>query len=457
MNFHPDAAQNFNSKADSLAKAIEEFTSPKKTRNQNSFMPEFHAVVVEPINFTEGTNFILDDEGEINAVILFTHKGHSLGLSFENYKKFVKLIDGLEKSKLLSGIASKIFLNNVLLDWIQKTYLHQNEKVFVDFLSEECTGAVKDFEVWMPICQTYVETSFTIGDLTIQSVTKQMFDDWEGEIIDNLAKNPNSDLAGAKSLIKRKRMTLQGLAAATINLRAEREKAAEIAFSKAEVAVSLLRIFSPANFHPNLTSYCDLLGRENIQSYDYLIMEKSNSFSFVSGVASKEFQDWRIDSNYANDIKTKGLDRLSSILNSSRKTDFENDVLDALFLYSKSCLKSDISDKLVYILVPLETLLLKDENEPIMQNIAERLALLIGNTIEERRKIFSNVKAVYSIRSKFIHHGKKPGQEETEILREFMFNAWRFFILIIDNSQRFPNKLKAIEAVDNMKFSGGII
>lgn len=61
-------------------------------------------------------------------------------------------------------------------------------------------------------------------------------------------------------------------------------------------------------------------------------------------------------------------------------------------------MKSDLSDRIVYILTALESLFLKDGSEPIQQNLAERLAVSTTDNANERMDIIRNTKAVYKLR-----------------------------------------------------------
>jgi len=67
-------------------------------------------------------------------------------------------------------------------------------------------------------------------------------------------------------------------------------------------------------------------------------------------------------------------------------------------LYKRYCqqvlnelLDEDAADKLVPILVGLESIILKDSNEPIMNNIGERMAALIGHGPASRKSIKNKI------------------------------------------------------------------
>jgi hypothetical protein len=112
---------------------------------------------------------------------------------------------------------------------------------------------------------------------------------------------------------------------------------------------------------------------------------------------------------------------------------------------------------LVYILVALESLLLKDSNEPIGTSLRERMAVLINQTLDGRLSVIKNVKDTYGLRSSFIHHGKSIGIGELEILQTFMRNAWLcLHVILTKNANQFATKADFVEAVERLKLSGGV-
>jgi hypothetical protein len=104
-----------------------------------------------------------------------------------------------------------------------------------------------------------------------------------------------------------------------------------------------------------------------------------------------------------------------------------------------------------FVLVSLESILLKDPNEPISKNIGERIAFLIGNSVEERRAVVQNVDAAYRIRSKFIHHGESA--EESDVVEQFCAYAWQCFHALLHQVDTFLTKAALIEALENRKLS----
>ena len=75
---------------------------------------------------------------------------------------------------------------------------------------------------------------------------------------------------------------------------------------------------------------------------------------------------------------------------------------DALLIYSRNSVAITPADKLVYILVGLESVLIRNSNEPLGKNIGERMAFLVGDSVDSRKAVLANVDEIYKLRSSFI-------------------------------------------------------
>jgi hypothetical protein len=146
-----------------------------------------------------------------------------------------------------------------------------------------------------------------------------------------------------------------------------------------------------------------------------------------------------------------GFDQVNKLLASKKRTKFQETLLVALLLYSRSTREKDLAGKLVFTLVAIESILLRDENESIQQNIGERMAFINTNVVEERLKIIRNMKAAYALCSKFVHHGHTI--QERQAMWRFMIDAWALFTSLAKISQRFESKEDLIDNLEAMKLS----
>jgi hypothetical protein len=83
--------------------------------------------------------------------------------------------------------------------------------------------------------------------------------------------------------------------------------------------------------------------------------------------------------------------------------------------------------------------------------LADRLAFLIGETLDERRKIVEITKKTYSERSKFVHHGQ--GSKESDLLDEFLVFAWKALANILLNLSSFASRADLISFLNDRKLA----
>jgi hypothetical protein len=252
-----------------------------------------------------------------------------------------------------------------------------------------------------------------------------------------------------KYVFEKERKELQGLAAATIRIVAEFGRACEIAIEEAEKSVAALRFFTLANFSPYLKSYCTLLGREHVTRTTEILVEAGEIKQQHAGALVRGLPTWMLGNEEVAEIRAGGLGVLDDLLKRKTRTSFENDLLYAFLIYSRNSLAEDPSDKLVYILTAVESLLLSDSSEPIQANLADRIAFLVGRTTEERLSIKKTVKDTYSLRSSLLHHGNTI--DDLETLETFMRYIWAMFCGLILNAKNISTKAQLIADLEKRK------
>ena len=145
--------------------------------------------------------------------------------------------------------------------------------------------------------------------------------------------------------------------------------------------------------------------------------------------------------------------RISHLFNVNSLNAFEKVFLNSVMLYSKAAFTSAPVEKLIYILAALESILLKNESEPIQQNLSERLAFFIAEELADRKHIIKTVKSIYAIRSKYLHHGHYT-HSELGTMSDFMLLVFNFFMKLTANLEKFKTKDEFICEIDDYKLAG---
>lgn len=449
IELHNNAIENFNEKFEELLFELK--VNPYSPPNQKKF--ETDVVVDKIIDETEIigepilslTNMLGDETAKF-----FMVDGEQIGYYDNDYLIFSRLCENIQRVSVIKEYISKKYLINKAFDWVSNRYRNRTTLKFWDYLKPILEDSIEVVEVIIPLYMTQIESQFKIGNVEFTQITKTYYDSWyTSSIKDKLDK----DRENIRELFEKERNKHQGYAAAIINVTAEIERAREVAFEEVERAVDILRIYDPANLHPLANSYLTLYGKENINTSKHFVIKNEKLETISESRLERNFRMTQINNSMLLEMNDNGLNTLSDLLKRKELNDFQKSFLNALQIYSNNSLSKTITDRIVSILVSLESILLKG-NEPIQQNVGERMAFAITNNGKERKDIVDNLKTIYDLRSRYIHHAYEITTDKLNDLQFFMMNAWRFHISLIKNIYKIKTKDDLIERLDNLKYYG---
>ncbi len=112
-----------------------------------------------------------------------------------------------------------------------------------------------------------------------------------------------------------------------------------------------------------------------------------------------------------------------------------------------------MSERLLYSTVALETVLLRNETEPIQSALSDRVAFLVTQELEGWLAVAKDVKRAYGLRSRFVHHGVDA--VDSEVVSRFLLHSWLAIWTLIHNAHRFEDANELADSLDRLKFGGG--
>lgn len=445
IEFHPEASSAYNNSASDLIKVLKHKSpAPPKASNID---PDLHITAsIDASDIIGEITLGSSDQLGNKLERWVSREGQLIGIDRAQYGAFTAFCSKLSRTKTTKEYLSQEFVENTVFDWL--TAGENRQEPFSDAFLKAANSALIQATYWIPIARLRIGAPIQLGRVVFQRITRSMMDtyaqDWK-------ANAPEEAHEGIDTLLDRKRKQLQGYTAGTVNVLAEPIYGRQVARDAAEEALELLRLFDVSSMEPSRTSSAVLLGGE--------ISGSQPSF-ILNGHAIEEWQDrsifpGTIDTTFdiaaIENAMQAGLGRVNQILSASVRTEFEQSLIEAVLLYSRVSISYRLDDKLVYALVALESMFLKNQSEPIQQNLGERIALFIGKTLEERQDILKNIRSIYSLRSQLIHHGKKV--QDTDEIPKFFLNSWVTLILLIGNSSEFQTKSDLLDALDAQKLS----
>jgi hypothetical protein len=208
---------------------------------------------------------------------------------------------------------------------------------------------------------------------------------------------------------------------------------------------------SQVNWKCRLVSHSLPVGRENTMQAIELIVEND----VITGTTKRSIEQgpagWRIDDS--RHLLPNRLEALHRLASSRETTEFKSDLYSAFQLHSRNSVATEVSHKIVFVVAAIESLLLKDSNEPIQKNLGERMAFLIGNSLQTRKEIIKNVDEFYRIRSEFIHHGKEVRVKGIAVVDKFFSNVWDVFDTLLTNADRFKTREELLAVLEDRKLT----
>ncbi|MCA9305059.1 MAG: hypothetical protein KDA16_00885 [Phycisphaerales bacterium] len=443
LTIHPDAAKNIDAKANTIKQAVQ--TGSFKPKKVAGWEPDVHATHLDAKDIKGPVRMSVGGEHPFVASI---EMGTSQVIQGTSAQDFSRLTLSLHRAFQPANAVSLDATESILQQWLFDT--HADE-----FPSEYCrlrlAQQIRRFRVWVPIANLHVQTPFSVGPVGIQTITSDLLKNWVSR------KTRQDDAPDIREQTNKRfedlDKKLRGAAAGVVEIEAEPIAARVFALEQVEDALSLLRLFAGPAIIPRLRSYCAPRGQENMATYHVILESNDNQFhSEARGLLDRDSNPWRISTQEIAELNAAGLARLGSILHESTRSDFQTRVMAALRLYSDSTRERQIASRLVLIFAALESLFLKNANEPITQNLSERLAILSMDTPDDRVSVVQLTRRVYAQRSKFVHHSEHI--ELNDDLEQFVGIAWHGLMTIIANIDTFKTLGQFIEHLDRLKMSG---
>jgi len=443
--FHPDAVGRLDELASEILNNVTSFgplASPSPIRS------EIHPVVQIPssdiINL-EVTQFGVNRMGE-EIGRYWNSNGMRVGWEGEKFEQIKSLAHRFEMASPIKDTISEKFLVDAVFKWLRETLERKRSDVLSDYLAGRCADALEKNDIWIPVCRTHSAQDFALGDVEFRTVSKEMMEEWFRKLYPQGIHGP-----AAEYTVNRERSQIQGRIAVRIKLKAERQKAREVAHAAATEAVGLLRFLSHANWTSKIVSYAVPLGSEHtFQAVELFVKDGAITTSNKS-VIEKGPPEWSVDE--ARAFSPGVLESLQELASNPKRTAFRSDLYEALQLHSRSSIAAAVSHKIVFVIAAIESLLLKNSTEPIQKNLGERMAFIIGNSLEERKEVVANVEEFYRIRSRLIHHGREAAPHDVEVIDKFFFNVWWTFRCLLDQVDRFKSREELLAYLEDKKLS----
>lgn len=377
----------------------------------------------------------------ISRKICENHKCY--GFDKVGYLEFDKFTINLHNDNSINKLVGKEFIDNIAFDWIIKTYkIKQAESNFMELLIEQINLSIKEYKIYYPIYYLDIGKPFNIGDVKFDFFSKEQYD----KFVNNFSSLDSENKENPYEALRHK---YQGKVFCSCVVKSERNKAKEIALEKCSLAVDILKICSDTIDFPfaKLSFDIDSRTRENIKN-EVLIQETSDLNNFNTDIYRLPAQhvindrDWELILKRNLGIFQQFISRLET-----NHTELESLILNAIKRFGNALSISNLHQRIVELFTILESLLLKNQDLPIIDSVTKYCSKLVFKKPQDRKELIRLLKEMYSVRSAIIHHGINK-EFAIDNLRKLQIVIKLLIIQLINKSEKHKTKLTIIDEID---------
>jgi hypothetical protein len=366
-----------------------------------------------------------------------TTKG-MLDLDFEAHNSLKTIVDEIQRSSL-GGRFSRAFIEK-RVDWTLaeiagtssdkvKAAIQSQVKKLVESLSNE---EIKEYSITVPVTGVRVwppSHVFKVGKCSVYSLANPQETRWLGKILQDRGVShllkfepPGGSEHWIKTVVK--------------SAEEDSEKREEAANDQIHESLAVLMLYSILEknakiFWPKLP-IIQIGERKASFTNAYVVMTQAPLWA-GEHVFSSALPELVLGEDATNSFDKLKFDRLNDLLDGIMATKIEWAICRSLSVLYSSFSSTDLTWKYIGFVTALEMLLTQSQERSIRRNISERLAWLLGENPEDRRKIMQRMEEIYSRRSDIVHEAEKT---ENLIQDIFQLHIWVLYLIarLLDGS-----------------------
>lgn len=218
------------------------------------------------------------------------------------------------------------------------------------------------------------------------------------------------------------------------------EYSREVAIEQLQLALDILQFASsPINsgtLKQRTTSFGLYIGEHkktpSLKTWTYQDQEPSwHAYTGIPQIANNHLEKFglKLTDSCIDELQTYGLTDLEAIFASSKRSQFEENIISAIRWFSKAVRDVQPENKYLYLFIALEGLFSHDTNDPEKMKAAafthrEGVAFMLGESTDQKIRLYDSMSELAKTRNKIVHSGySKIDQEELASLTNFVFSS----------------------------------
>lgn len=376
---------------------------------------------------------ISNDDRELSKASLsnyieISRKGVQILLTGFSLKEYRNLLERLLIKNKLNDRASEKYVEDLLRNLMCEQLSHDmsleetskslEEKL--EMLNRDC----KQHTVYLPLEGFFLYEEeveeLKLGQICIVKLTEPKFQ----LVFDNLRhiwlENQHHSQREKEYFLKEDEGALReaflNRVCAKISVKAEAKRAVEIAIEKTQDALNLLKYAIPIIYpRSNHKLHIGIDGEAGFKHTKALALSDPYSSYYLSS-SSLLTKTFDINKSVLESLDKIGIFKVSTILeDETNRTEFGEALIEAIRWFSFSQNQLTTAGELLYLTICMEIFLCPKPGDKISTSIAEGVAFILEEELDDRKKIKTRVKHLYGLRS-VVAHGKREPVLESDVI-----------------------------------------
>ena len=437
----PEAIKYFDKEAFELVSLMDVVTNPKKIDQEPlASMAEANAIEWSgPIE-----NFI-ESHGDMIRSIM---GNKMIGFSHATGERFSKFVDNIQKTPQIRARVSKSFVKDLTFKWLVNT--KEKGQAPSDFSSHLLTSieeATNEYKIFYHVVCLFLNTPFSLGNVQFGFFTKEYFkvfaDEWKANHLDN-------DVNAYEQLWEK----YPGRCYAMMHVKAENERAKDIAFKYCSRAIDVLKICSPTLNVPQFECTFEIDKRLTRNTETEILVETVKNNRGLSVSLYGAGHPFSLTDGEMTQFKLRGLDVFDSFLQEfeTDPTELKKMIVIAIERLASSFVLKDLHQRVAEICSILESLLLLNDSGSMTEIVCRYFRHLVHSEPDRRKELDKIYKKLYGIRSAWVHHAKRIQIDLAE-LSYLQQCVQRLLQVLIGKTKEHTTKETVLAEIDDALFN----
>jgi hypothetical protein len=378
-------------------KKVDTLTTPKTVPETSGYSK--HKNVIDLGEIVGSMDFTVETLDEKTAKRIRKYNDEDVGYEEKGFLEIYKLVNSILKDNNVAATISEKFLVHTIFEWLVATYRKEIDNISLsDFIIRECIKCIEEVKIYIPILNLESDKDFVIGNVHFQYLSE----DYIRILSKSVVEEKRNDYISAMLMYK-------GQLMGACIVKAEQDKAIELACKYTAFSIDILRMASPTIEMPSFRIYYDVDFRNIHQTKNDIIVQpikEAHNFTNQFRRRSRPFEIIQRVWEYMDEHQL-GLLSNFSLQTLYNQTELEQLIRNGIKNFSSAIANHDYHERITKVFTVLESLLLPNDSSPIIDSVCKYLPKLITKNSSDREKIVSVVKEMYAVRSAMIHHAKK--------------------------------------------------